>query len=229
MAIKFELEAEVRQNVGRGASRRLRYADKVPAIVYGADQDAASIILDHNKVVNALANEGFYTRILTLKTNGKSEQVILKAVQRHPAKPRVLHMDFQRIKANEKLHMHIPLHFHSGDKAPGLKEGGAISHVISDVEVVCLPADLPEHIDVDLSNMQLNETLHLSNLTLPKGVELAAFKHGIEGHDLPVATLHIPRVIEEEAVPTAEEAALAEGAAEGETPTAEQPAGEAKE
>lgn len=205
MAIKFELEADIRPTVGRGASRRLRYDDKVPAVVYGGDTEAASLILEHNKVIHALAHEAFYSHILTLKTNGKAEQVILKAVQRHPSKPRILHMDFLRIRANEKLHMHIPLHFIGEDKAPGIKQGGAFSHAMNDVEISCLPANLPEFIEVDVSEMALDEAIHLSQLKLPEGVELVAFKHGAEGHDQTVISIHIPRVIEEEAAPVAEE------------------------
>ncbi len=179
-SIKFELEASARQDVGKGASRRLRHADKVPAIVYGAGEPAVSLTLDHSKTQQALAHEAFYSHILTLKTDKKAEKVILKAVQRHPFKPRIQHVDFLRVRADQKLHMHIPLHFIGEDKAPGLKEGGVFSHLMSDVEVACLPADLPEFIEVDVSAMNLDDTLHLTNLKLPKGVELTAFAHGVE-------------------------------------------------
>jgi large subunit ribosomal protein L25 len=214
-ANKFELTAELREDVGRGASRRLRNENKVPAIIYGASEPAVSLTLNHDHVINALANEAFYSHILTLKTNKNSEKVILKDVQRDPSKPRVLHMDFLRVKADQELHMHIPLHFIGEDKAPGLKEGGAFSHLMNDVEVVCLPADLPEYIEVDVSQLALDQTVHLSELKLPKGLRLAAFAHGVEGHDLPVITIHIPRIIEEEvpveAAPTEEGAAPVEG------------------
>jgi large subunit ribosomal protein L25 len=226
-AIKYELEAELRQDIGKGASRRLRHANKVPAVIYGAGETAVSLTLDHDKVVTALAHETFYSHILTLKMGKDDHKVILKDVQRHPAKPRVQHIDFLRIKADQKLHMHVPLHFTGEDKAPGVKEGGAFSHIMSDIEVSCFPADLPEHIEVDVSGMALNDTIHLTQLKLPKGVELVALAHGVEGHDLPVVSIHIPR-IEEEVVETPEavegEAAAGEGAP---AEDAEQPATEA--
>ena len=214
---QFEVDAEMRKDIGKGASRRLRHANKVPAIVYGAGEPAVSLTIDHNKIFQSLSNEAFYSRILTLKINGKGEKVILKAMQRNPAKPRIAHMDFLRVRADQKLHMHVPLHFVGADSAPGLKDGGAFSHHISDVEVSCLPADLPEFIEVDLSEFVLDQSMHLSQLKLPKGVELVAFAHGVEGHDSSVVSLHIPRIIEEEEPVAAEAAEGAEApAAEGE-------------
>ena len=226
--VQFEIDAHVRNDIGKGASRRLRHGNKVPAVVYGAGEPAVSLTLDHNQMFHSLSNEAFYSRILTLKINGKGEKVILKAMQRHPAKPRIAHMDFLRVRADQKLHMHVPLHFVGAENAPGIKEGGVFSHNISDVEVSCLPANLPEFIEVDISDFVLDQTMHLSELKLPKGVELVAFAHGVEGHDLPVVSLHIPRIIEEEepvaATPAeGEEAPAAEGEA-----AAEQPADEAK-
>lgn len=218
---KFEIDALTRDDIGKGASRRLRHANKLPAVVYGAGEPAVSLTLDHNQMYHSLSNEAFYSRILTLKINGKAEKVILKAMQRNPAKPRIHHMDFLRVRADQKLHMHVPLHFINSEDAPGLKEGGVFSHNISDVEVSCLPANLPEYIEVDLAEFVLDQTMHLSEIKLPNGVELVAFAHGVEGHDLPVVSLHIPRIIEEEE-PVAE-AAEGEEAAEGD---AEQPAGE---
>ncbi len=197
MAISFELEAQVRQDKGKGASRRLRRTDLVPAVLYGAGKEATPLQLDHNKVVTALQNEAFYTHILTLHVDKQPEKVILKDLQRHPYKPRIMHMDFLRIKADEKLKMHVPLHFIGAEKAPGVKEGGNVSHLISDVEVSCLPANLPEFIEVDISGMKVDQLLHLSELKLPKGVELVALNHG---HDLPVASIHLPRA---EETPTA--------------------------
>jgi large subunit ribosomal protein L25 len=148
---KFELEADVRQDLGKGASRRLRHTNKVPGVIYGAQQDPVSLTFDHDKVMVALAHEAFYSHILTLKIAGKSEKVILKDVQRNPAKPRIHHLDFQRIRADQKLHMNIPLHFVGDDKAPGLAGGGVVYHAITDVEVSCLPANLPEFLEVDTS------------------------------------------------------------------------------
>ncbi len=227
-AITFELDAEVRENIGRGASRRLRVADKVPAVVYGAGEKPVSLMLDHNKTMHALSHEAFYSHILTINIGKKSEKVILKAMQRHPAKPRILHMDFLRVRADQKLHMHIPLHFKGDELAPGVKEGGVFSHVMSDIEVSCLPADLPEFIEVDVSNMALNDVLHLTNLKLPKGVEIVALARDAESHDAPVVSLHIPKIIEEEVVEAApaegEEGAMPAEGEEGAAPAADQQA-----
>jgi large subunit ribosomal protein L25 len=226
-AITFELDAVVRENIGRGASRRLRVANKLPAVIYGAGEQPLSLILDHNKTQQALAHEAFYSHILTINVGKKAEKVILKAMQRHPAKPRMLHMDFLRVRADQKLTMNIPLHFKGEDVAPGVKEGGMFSHTMNDIEVSCFPADLPEFIEVDVSNMALNDVLHLSTLTLPKGVEIVA--HG-EGHDASVVSLHIPKIIEDETL----EAAPAEGeedasSAEGKAGASDQAEGESKE
>ncbi len=237
-AIKFELEAEVRNDIGKGASRRLRHANKVPAVVYGAGQTPVSLTLDHNKVLLALSHEAFYSHILTLKIDQKGEQVILKDVQRDPANPRVHHIDFQRIRADQKLHMHVPLHFVGDDKALGLAEGGVVYHAVTDVEVSCLPAHLPEFLEVDTSKMQLDDTLHLSDIKLPKGVELVAFSHGAEGHDLPIVSIHKPRIIEEEVAVVDETvegaegevaAAGTDGATDIKADAAEKPAKKAKE
>lgn len=208
-SIKFELEADVRLDIGKGASRRLRHSNKVPAVIYGAGEAAVSLTLDHNKVAHALSHEAFYSHILTLKTQLKTESVILKNVQRDPARPRILHMDFLRVRADQKLHMHVPLHFIGDEKAPGVKEGGIVSHIISDVEVSCLPADLPEFIEVDTSAIKMDETLHLSDLKLPKGVSLVALSHGDDEHNLPVVSIHRPRAIEEEVAIVEEEAPAA--------------------
>jgi large subunit ribosomal protein L25 len=212
-AIKFELEATVRSDRGKGASRRLRHTNKVPAVVYGAGQEAVALTLDHNKVVNALSHEAFYSHILNLKIENKGEQVILKAVQRSPSQPRVNHIDFLRVRADVKLNMHIPLHFIGDEKAPGLGEGGVVYHAITDVEVSCLPANLPEFLEVDTSHMKLDETMHLSDIKLPEGVELVALSHGVEGHDLPVVSIHKPRIIEEDVVAAAPEGEEASSAA----------------
>lgn len=204
---KFELEADVRHVRGKGASRRLRRDEKVPGIVYGGGKEPVSLTFEHKHVSKALQSEAFYSHILTLKSGGENERVILKDVQRHPFKPRIVHVDFQRIRADEKLHMHIPLHFINADKAPGLKEGGQISHVESDVQVSCLPDNLPEYLELDLGNMALNQILHLSDIPLPNGVELVDLTHG---NDKPVVTMHVPRVEEEPVIETEAPAAPAE-------------------
>lgn len=195
----FELEAKVRSDIGKGASRRLRRkADLIPAIIYGANQEPSLISLAHNKVIRALENESFYSHILTLKIDDKTEQVILKDLQRHPYKRKILHMDFLRIKADEELIMHIPLHFINEDICVGVKtEGGVISHLLNEVSISCLPADLPEFIEVDMAECNLNDTIHLSNLKLPKGVKLTAKIKEDDEADLPIARVMQPRVAEE--------------------------------
>lgn len=222
MATDFELNAESRKDVGKGASRRLRREDKIPAIVYGAGKEAASLTMRHNEVAHALENEAFYSHILDLKVDGKSEQVILRDLQRHPGKARLLHIDFQRVSASEKIHMNVPLHFIGEDIAPGVKtDGGIVSHLMNDVEVTCLPKNLPEFIEVDVSNLVLNESVHLSQLKLTEGVEIPELAHG-EGHDHAVVSIHLPRAAKEvEETPEVEAedeaAAAAEKPAEGES------------
>jgi large subunit ribosomal protein L25 len=213
--IKFELDATVRHEIGKGASRRLRREEKVPGVVYGGGKQPVSLTLEHKHVAKALESEAFYSHILTLKTGSEAERVILKDVQRHPFKPRIFHVDFQRIRADEKIHMHIPLHFINAEKAPGAKAGGLISHIINDVEISCLPDNLPEYIEVDVGNMELNDILHLSHLKLPKGVELVALAHG---DDKSVVSIHMPRIEEE---PAAE---AEEGPGPGDVPATEQKA-----
>ncbi len=214
----FEIEATVRHNMGKGASRRLRRDDKVPGVIYGGGKAPVSLTLEHKSISKSLESEAFYSHILTLKTGPETERVILKDVQRHPYKARVVHVDFQRVRADEKLHMHIPLHFVGAEEAPGVKEaGGLVSHIMSDVEVSCLPDDLPEYIEVNISEMQLNDILHLSSLKLPKGVEIIALAHG---DDKAVVSIHLPHIEEE---PVVEEAS-AEETAPSEVPAIEQKA-----
>lgn len=193
----FEVEASVRHDMGKGASRRLRREKKVPGVVYGGKKEAVSILFEHNKLAKSLENEAFYSHILTLKTGTDSERVILKAVQRHPFKPVIMHIDFQRINMHEKLHMHIPLHFTGAEEAQGVKEGGLVSHIMSDVEVSCLPGDLPEYLELDISSMALNDIRHLSDIQLPKGVEIVALTHD---DDKPIVSIHLPRMEEEPVV-----------------------------
>jgi len=198
MSDVFELDANTRSDIGKGASRRLRRkADLIPAIIYGVGKEPHLITLAHNKVMHALENEAFYSSILTLNVDNQKEQVILKALQRHPFKRQILHMDFLRIKADEELIMDIPLHFINEDICVGVKtESGVISHLLNEINISCLPADLPEFIEVDMEKCELNDTIHLSNLQLPKGATLTANLEE-EGADLPVARVIIPRVAEE--------------------------------
>jgi large subunit ribosomal protein L25 len=214
----FELSADLRSDKGKGASRRLRRkAGLVPAIIYGAGKEPTSISIPHNKVIRALEDEAFYSHILTLNIGDKKEKVVLKDIQRHPFKKQILHMDFLRIKADEKIHMQVPIHFIGEDVAPGVKtSGGIISHQMTDVEIVCLPANLPEFLEADLSNLELNESLHLTDIKLPEGVEIVALIQGDE-HDQSIANIHKPRAAKLEE-PETEKAESTEGA-EGEAKT----------
>jgi large subunit ribosomal protein L25 len=185
----FTLDAEVRTDMGKGASRRLRHADKVPAILYGAGKDPVALTLDHNKVIQAQEFEAFYSHVLTLNIGGEKVEALLKDVQRHAYKPKIQHMDFQRVDASQKLHTNVPVHFINENKAPSIKvEGGHAEHHVNELEVTCLPKDLPEFIEVDLMDVALGQTVHLSDLTMPKGVSLVELAKG-EDHDLAVVTV----------------------------------------
>lgn len=208
---KFQLEATSRANVGKGASRRLRHENAVPAIVYGADKDPANVSLQHHQLVHVLDNEAFFASIITLNVDGKAEDVIIKDLQRHPAKPRLLHADFQRVSANKPVHMNIPLHFLNESIAAGVKVGGGqVAHLMTKLEISCLPKDLPEYIEVDIQDLGLGESLHISDLKLPPGVSSISLSHGESG-DLAVVAIQAPRRVEVEAPVAA--AVAAEGAA----------------
>ncbi|RUO65632.1 LSU ribosomal protein L25P [Pseudidiomarina planktonica] len=195
---EYDIHAELRTDSGKGASRRLRRAEKVPAILYGGKKEAVALTLDHNKVNNMADYEGFYSHILTLIIDGKKHQAILKDIQRHPYKPKLTHLDFQRVEKGQKLHTHIPLHFLNEETAKGVKdEGGVVVHHLNDVEVECLPKDLPEYLEVDVANLALGENLHLTDLQLPKGVELMELHKG-EDHDQAVVSIVAPRLQKEE-------------------------------
>jgi len=215
MSNEFQLNAELRSDEGKGASRRLRrLQNKVPAVIYGGKEPAQSISLRTNELDKALQNEAFYSHILTLTLEGKEQQAILRDLQRHPAKPVILHADFLRVDAAHAIHMNVPLHFINEDICIGVKlQGGAISHQMSDVEIKCLPKDLPEYIEVDMAEVELDNTLHLSDIKMPEGVEIIALTHGAD-HDLPIANVHTVRVVVEEE-PT-EAPAEGEEAQEGE-------------
>jgi large subunit ribosomal protein L25 len=206
MSTDFVINAEKREDQGKGASRRLRRDGLVPGIVYGGGKEPVAINVRQNELAKSLEQEAFYSQILTLNLGKETEQVVLRDLQRHPAKPMVLHLDLQRINANETLHAHIPLHFINEEACVGVKQGGgSISHVIIEVEVSCLPKDLPEFIEVDVLDLNLGDTLHLSDLKLPEGVELVELAHE---HDNAVVTVHKLRAaseVEEEAAPAAEE------------------------
>ena len=203
--MKIALKAVTRGVQGTGASRRLRRADKVPGIVYGAGKEATVIEIDHNDIYHKLRLEAFHASILDLELDGKSEQVLLRDVQMHAWKQIVLHIDFQRIDANKKIHMKVPLHFVNADIAPGVKQsGGIVSHVLNELDISCLPKDLPEFIEVDLKDLAAGHTIHISNLKMPAGVESVAL-HRKE--DKSVATIIIPRAVASEEAATAAVAA----------------------
>ena len=198
MSVDFAIDAEPRNDLGKGASRRLRRSGKVPAIIYGGDKPPVSISLDHNKMIHNLENEAFFSHIITVKLEGKEHQAILRDLQRHPAKPILLHLDFQRVSADQTLHVHVPLHFIGEDVCPGVKQGGgSISHNVIEVEITCLPKDIPEFIEVDVSQLQMGDSIHLSDLKLPEGVVITALSHG-EGHDQQVLNVHATKVAVEE-------------------------------
>jgi large subunit ribosomal protein L25 len=195
MSDAIVLQTESRAETGKGASRRLRQGEKskVPAILYGGEATPQMLTLIHKDLWKAQQNEAFYASVLTLVVDGKNQPAIIKAIQRHPAKEEILHCDFQRIDANKAIVVHVPLHFINEDKCVGVKtHGGIVSHLASDIEVRCLPANLPEYIEVDLAEVDLGVIVHLSDLKLPQGVESVALSHGPE-HDLPVAQIHTPR------------------------------------
>ena len=228
MRISFELGAEFRDGQGKGASRRLRHAGRVPAILFGGHVEPKAISLDHQKLMTLVDNEKFYSSIINLVVGDKKQAAIVKDLQMHPARNAIVHVDMQRVVETEKIRIHIPIHFKGEAGSPGVKsEGGVVSHRIADVEISCLPKDLPEFIELDLSQMHLNESKHLSHLPLPEGVSIP----GIAKSDAVVVTIHPPRA--EEPEPTAEAAAAtpAEGAAapaEGAAPAAGAKPGDAK-
>ncbi len=194
MSQEFVIEAFSRGDQGRGASRRLRREErKIPAIVYGGNKEAVSISIWHNELKKALENEAFFSHILTLELDGKKESVILKDLQRHPYKPLLTHADFLRVDKDHEIHVNVPLHFLNEDTAPAIKlQGGVANHQINEVEVICLPQNLPEFIEVDMATVEMDQVVHLSDLNLPKGVRVAALLQG-EDHDLPVVAIHKPR------------------------------------
>jgi len=194
MSTDFTLYATSRVDTGKGASRRLRrLAQVIPAIVYGGTKKPAQISLIHKDVLKSLENEAFYSHILSLEIDGKAEDVIIKDIQRHPAKPQILHMDLMRVSKSKPLQTKVPLHFVNEEACAGVKtDGGLIAHTMTELEVICLPANLPEYIEVDMLEVRLGDTLHISDIKLPKGVESVALSHG-EDHDLPIASVQKTR------------------------------------
>ena len=189
----FELIATKRVSTGKSASRRLRQEqDQVPAILYGGKEDNLAINLDHNKLLRVTVYDKFYSQILILNIEGKKQKAILKDLQRHPFKPKILHLDFQRVKETDVITMHVPLHFIGTEKCPGVKLGGIVSHHANDVEVRCQAQFLPEFIEVDLSNLELGQVIHLSDLKLPHSVEIPALHRATDkGQSVPIVSVHI--------------------------------------
>lgn len=186
-----EVIATKRVEQGTGASRRLRRAGSVPGVVYGGAGEAIAVSLNHNDLYHAMQHESFHASILALKIDGVLEPVLLRDAQYHPWKQQVLHVDFQRVDQNEKIHIKVPLHFTNEENAPGIKTGGGtVSHIVNEVEVSCLPAQLPEFLEVDLSSLEAGQSLHLSDIKLPEGLELVALKHG---DNATVVTINAPK------------------------------------
>jgi len=231
MRISFTFSADARAMQGKGASRRLRHTGKVPAVLYGAQKDAQALTLDQQKLLTMISDERFYSSIVRLTVGETTHEAIVKDVQMHPAKNLVVHVDLQRVVENEKIRIHLPLHFKGASISPGVKtQGGVVSHLRSDVEVTCLPKDLPEFLEVDMSGMSLNETKFLADIPLPAGVTILELTR----RNAAVVSIHAPRAEEPEAV-VAEVAAAtpAEGAAPAAGATAGAPgapavAGDAK-
>jgi large subunit ribosomal protein L25 len=215
----FELSVEPRATLGRTGSRRLRKVGKVPAIVYGGGEAPESMVLDHNTLSHQMTREAFFTSILTLKIGSKSQQVVVKDVQRHPVKPLIMHLDFQRIREDEEITLTVPIHFLNEANAKGVKEqGGVVDHLLAEVEVECLPRYLPEYLEIDVTALELNQIYHLSDIKLPEGVSLVALKHG---RDEPLVAVNPPREEEIDApvetaaeVPAGEVPATAQAAPE---------------
>jgi len=197
MSNSFEFKAELRDDTGKGASRRLRHTGSVPGIIYGAHKDPVMITLPHNELSQNLENEAFYSHILEVNLGQKKEKVVLKDLQRHPSRPFIMHVDFQRIDEKEAIRLHVPLHFINEKDAPGVKEGGRIAHTLTDVEVSCLPKDLPEFIEVDMSAMEIGQSIHLSGLSLPKGVDIPALAQSSD-QDGVVVAIHTGHVAKED-------------------------------
>ena len=199
----FKVQAELRTDSGKSTSRRHRHAGKIPAIIYGGKESPVSILLDHNVFIRHRDEEVFYAHILTININSVKEQVVLKDLQRHPASDlKIMHADFLRINSKHAMTMSVPLHFIGEDVAPGVKLGGLISHLMTDIEVTCLPKNLPEYIEVDVSSLVMDATIRLSELVLPEGVQLTALLHKEyknikeakrSSHDQSMVSIHTPR------------------------------------
>ncbi len=218
MADKFDLVAEIREDSGKGASRRLRRENKVPAIIYGAGRPPRALVFDHNKVMKQLENESFYSSVLNIKVGEKSQAAIVKDMQRHPSLPRVMHIDLQRIVEDEVIRMTVPIHYLGEDVAIGVKDGGGkVQRMRTDVEVLCLPKDLPEYLELDISALELDAMMYMSDIVLPEGVEVPELAQEVE-QTQPIVSIHIIKeiIIEDEEEVVEGEAIEGEEGEEGE-------------
>ncbi|OOS20737.1 50S ribosomal protein L25/general stress protein Ctc [Moraxella lincolnii] len=194
---QFQLNAVNRsaEQQGKGASRRLRKQNLVPAIIYGGNEEPTAIAVKYNELIKALENEAFFSHILTINVDGDEHQAVIKDLQRHPAKGVPLHADFMRIVKGQKIHMNVPVHFEGKEDAPGTKEGGILSTLVTDVEIICLPSRLPESLVVDVSKMQIGDTYHLSDIVLPEGVVIYELEQE-DGTDRTIVNMQAPTVEE---------------------------------
>ena len=217
---EFEVVAQPRAALGTNANRRLRRSGHIPANLYGGGKDPTPLSLEENRIRKQIENEAFAAHILTVKVEGEESQAVLKSVHRDPVTNRVIHMDFQRISARSEIHMHVPLHFVNEEDCPGNKAGGIVTHLLVEVEVGCLPKDLPEYIEVDMASLDVGDSVHLSELVLPDGVHLMALAHNPD-NDQPVVSVQHPQKLEVEELAEEEELDLDEAPAP-ETPEAEE-------
>ncbi len=192
MSVDFNIIAESRTDVGKGASRRLRHTGKVPGIIYGSGKDPVPFTVVHDDLMHHLENEAFYSHVLTVTVDGKVQKAVLKDLQRHPAKRKILHVDFLRVSDKDVINMQVPMHFINEGVSVGVKAGGLVSHLLSTIEITCKASDLPEYLQIDLTDLDVGASLHLSDIDLPKGVQITALTHGAD-HDLPVVSIHAPK------------------------------------
>ena len=209
---QFEVIAEPRLALGKGASRRLRRTGQLPGVLYGAGRDPVSISIESSRINKQMENEAFFSHILAVKVGDEEAQAVVKDLQRDPATSQVLHLDLQRVSSSEELHMRVPLHFMNEEESPGRRHGGVISHLVVDVEIGCLPRDLPEYIEVDMAGLDVGDSLHLSDLVMPEKVRLMALVHDPD-NEQPVVTVQHPQKLEEVAAAGDEEIGEAEEAA----------------
>ena len=217
---EFEVVAQPRTALGTNASRRLRRTGMIPAILYGGGKDSVPLSLDENRIRKQIENEAFAAHILTVKVEDEESQAVLKSVHRDPTTDRVIHMDFQRISATSEIHMHVPLHFINEEDCPGKRVGGIVTHLLVEVEVGCLPKDLPEYIEVDMASLEVGDSVHLSEIVLPEGVRLMTLAHNPD-NDQPVVSVQHPQKLEAEPVAEEDELEVVEAPAATESEAAE--------